>query len=240
MTISLDGPPEINNLVRPAKRKDKSSSQMTEDGLNELLKVRSQLSKIAFNSVFGRHNIDLVATYKYLSQWNPDTFLFNFASEKIDTDASEIFVKELGKVLQLAYEKGGRNELLKIRPFADMLYQLECEKKKVNFCGAGKTMLHMDTKGDLRACNWFIERGDESLGTAGKPDSEKISQYSQSLIDLHDCGSCWAKFLCGGGCMLYNYEKNGDKHMSDKQFCYRTRKTAQLAIEYFYKLNSSS
>ena len=237
VTVSLDGPPAINDVVRPAKRKDMSSTQLTENGLSELQKVRGQLRALNFNAVFGVHNTDLVATYEYLSQWQPDSILFSFASEKGDDGASDRYIEELSKVLQKAHQKGGRRELLKLLPFSDMLRALESQKRKTNFCGAGKTMLNMDTKGDLYACNWFISRGSERLGVAGKPEKGKISQYSQSFIDLNDCNSCWARFLCGGGCMLFNFEKNGDKHKSDLQFCDRTRKMAKLAIEYYHRLN---
>ena len=240
VAISIDGPDAINDQMRPAKRKDLSSTDLTRAGLKELSKVRDQLTKLSFHCVFGVHNTALVEAYHFLRAWNPDVIHFGFAATKGDKQASEAYSQQLTQVLSEAYEIGGRDELVKLEPFASMFSHLETQKRKINYCGAGKSMIHMDTKGGLYACNWFINRGEEKVGTAGKPDAEKLSAYSKSLIDLHDCRSCWARFLCGGGCMLYNYEKNDDKHVSDEEFCFRTRQMAMMAIGYFAKIHESA
>ena len=71
------------------------------------------------------------------------------------------------------------------------------------------------------------------VGQGTEIDREKLKHFAPRLNELNDCGSCWARHLCGGGCMYVNQLKNGSKHKKDSDFCDRTRNTIAKAIEYY-------
>ena len=70
-------------------------------------------------------------------------------------------------------------------------------------CGAGPGYLGVSASGDLYACHRFVEDPAGALGNVhGGVDRGRQRQW---LTDRHvhaqePCRSCWARYLCGGGC----------------------------------------
>lgn len=69
-------------------------------------------------------------------------------------------------------------------------------------CGAGAGYLGVAADGELAACHRFV--GDEAgaMGTVAEIDRGKQNRW---LAERHvhrqePCRSCWARYLCGGGC----------------------------------------
>ena len=70
-------------------------------------------------------------------------------------------------------------------------------------CGAGAGYFGVSAEGGLFACHRFVEDPAGHLGdVAHGPDPAKRAAW---LAERHvhrqsPCGSCWARYLCGGGC----------------------------------------
>lgn len=230
--VSLDGPPEINDKNRPT-RGGLGSTERTIRGIDELVKVRDRLGSITANAVFGKHNTDVLATYKFLREFSFDSMNFDFAAETDDSEASRAYQESLAKTADFAYLHGGENELRKIEMFDAYFKALDEQRRLNNHCGAGKSHLTIDGRGRATACQWFVGQSSEDLGQAGKLDHERLKSYAPRLNELNNCQSCWARYLCGGGCMFVNQLKNGSKHKKDNDFCDRTRRTLTKVIEYY-------
>jgi uncharacterized protein len=234
VTISIDGSPETNDKARPSAG-GKGSTDKVLKGLAELIKVRDRLGGIGTNTVLGAHNMELVKAYEFFKQFNFDFINFIYAASDADNVLNAKYISEMEKVLRLADEYGGENELRKF-PFVDHYYaSLDNKLRTVNHCGAGKSLLYSDTKGDLYTCNWFMDDTKEIVGRGTKLIPEAMKDYEEALVDKHDCKSCWARFLCGGGCMFINKVKMGDKHVKDPYYCIRTRSLIATSLKYYAK-----
>jgi uncharacterized protein len=70
-------------------------------------------------------------------------------------------------------------------------------------CGAGAGYLGVSASGELAACHRFVEDNKGQFGNLEKGvDREKQRSW---LTERHvhrqePCSSCWARYLCGGGC----------------------------------------
>jgi uncharacterized protein len=69
-------------------------------------------------------------------------------------------------------------------------------------CGAGAGYLGVAADGELAACHRFV--GDDA-GAMGNVDAIDRAKQNAWLADRHvhrqePCRSCWARYLCGGGC----------------------------------------
>lgn len=232
VTVSLDGPPEVQNQNRPS-RGGNGSSARTLKGLETLMKVRNQLGSLSAGAVFGKHNTDVLSTYKYLRQFGFDSIKFDFAAEADDSEASQAYMRSLAETADFAYASGGEKELRRIEQFDSYFRALDQQRRLHNHCGAGKSHLTTDSRGRLTACQWFAGSESEELGRGITIDSEKLKAFAARLNELNQCGSCWARYLCGGGCMYVNQLKNGSKQKKDKDFCDRTKNTIAKAIEYY-------
>lgn len=239
VTISLDGPPEINDRFRKTKG-GQGSTAATLRGLGFLQNVRSRLGSLSASAVFGRHYTDVVSTYRFFREFGFDAYRFEFAVEEGDAEASREFALSLNRAAELAYEIGGEAELRRITYFDGAFRTLDQQNRIFNHCGAGKSLLTVDGKGRVAACQWFLGRPEEELGRGADLNHEKVAAYAGRLVDLNGCQTCWARHLCGGGCMYANSVKTGEKHKKDHEFCNRARTTLGKAIEFYAQSRKES
>lgn len=235
VVVSFDGDADSNDKARPAKAKNKSSTAMTLAGLNELRHVRQNLRSLKVNSVFGSHNMKIYDAYVDLTSMNInwDEINFLYANNEQDEKNTPLYIEEMNRVAHHAFSNGGLKELAKIKQFATVLSRLAAQTRVHSYCGAGKTFIQSDTRGDLYACNWFMNDPSEKVGAKIEIQKNKLAHYEPSLIQLNKCESCWARHLCGGGCMAVHKSKTGNRHGKDPQFCERTRALAVTAIYYY-------
>jgi uncharacterized protein len=230
VTVSLDGPPEVNDKYRKT-RGGQGSTARTLAGLQHLQKVRSRLGSLTVGSVFGKHHTGVLETYRFLKPFEFDSIKFDFAAENDDAEASREYADQLSLTADEAFRTGGEVELRRIALFDTYFAALDQQRRLQNHCGAGKNYFQIDARGRMTACQWFIGDAKEELGRGTKIDKERLAEYAQPLVELNNCGDCWARFLCGGGCMYANKLKSGSKHTKDQEFCNRTRSTIAKAIE---------
>jgi uncharacterized protein len=232
VTVSIDGPPEVNDRQRKTAGGQGSTARALK-GVAELLKVRDRLGSLSFGAVFGTHHTGVLETYKFLRPFNFDAIKFDFAAEANDAEASREFADQMALTADYAFENGGENELRKIGAFDHYFRALDQQKRAMNHCGAGKSHLYADAQGRLSACQWFIGKSAEQVGRGLELDGAKLKTYAPPLQEQNNCQSCWARHLCGGGCVFVNQLKNGQKNKKDAEFCLRTRTTIAKAIEHY-------
>lgn len=241
VTISLDGDPTVNDVTRPTKaNRGLSSTELTLKGLQNLRRVRPNLGSLNVNCVFGRHNYQVERAFDFLEslKLNWDRYNFNFANNDDAETAfavSNLYLSELKKTAAKLYERDGLAGLIKIKQYRRPLSRLASQTRQHNYCGAGKTLIQSDTRADLYVCNWFMNDPDEKIGHLTETSQRLMQHYEATLIKLNHCETCWARHLCGGGCMAVHKAFSGDRHSKDPNFCYRTREIAAEAIDYYRK-----
>ncbi len=237
VTISLDGPPEINDRNRPLSSGRGSTARVLR-GIANLRAVHSRLGSLRAGAVFGRHHTGVVSTWEFLSNLGFDSMKFDFAAEANDTEVSLAYADELIRTADLAWAKGGEMELRRISNFDSIFSILDSQKRRLSHCGAGKNHLQADSRGRLFACQWFVGEPTEQLGVGASIDHAKREAFADPLIEKNDCGRCWARYICGGGCMYVNKTKTGSKHAKDGAYCSRTRNMIAKGVEYYAEARS--
>ncbi len=237
VNISLDGDPTVNDVTRPAKS-GRSSTEQTLKGLANLRLVRNELGSLSVNCVFGAHNCGVERTFDFLEslQMNWDRYNFNFAnndSRETSEKSTTVYLDGLSNVAARVFARDGLTGLAKIAQFRRPLSRLAGQTRQHNYCGAGKSLIQSDTRADLYVCNWFMNDPAEKIGRGTDVSPSVLEQYDSSLIQLNRCETCWARHLCGGGCMAVHKSYSGDRHSKDPNFCRRTREVAAYAIWYY-------
>jgi uncharacterized protein len=78
-------------------------------------------------------------------------------------------------------------------------------------CGAGAAYLSVSAEGDLFACHRLIDDDDFAMGSVAKGNDLKArtEHLERRHVDKQEpCKSCWARYLCGGGC-YHEVDKRG-------------------------------
>jgi len=242
VTVSVDGPPEVQDRFRPNKKNTgEGSSVDLEKGLIKLQEIKNRLPSIGLAAVFHKEYTNVLEAYQYFLKWDFDFYEFNYSHTDFDPQGSREYTQGLQKVAQLADSLGGEDEFRKIRSFDSILNRLDEQVKLENFCGSGKSLLSMDAKGDLYACPWDINdkslKMNDSSSMAGLGvDPGHWSSYAAPQVEKPVCHQCWAKFVCGGGC---NYVHRGGTSIEgtkiDPIFCERTQSLIITMISYYEK-----
>jgi uncharacterized protein len=234
VTVSIDGPPDIQDQFRP-KANGQGSSVEVEQGLNRLKEIKNKLPAVGTSSVFHEGHTSILKTYEYLSRWNFDFYDFNFSHTDFVEQASLDYCLGLEALAQEADRRGGEEELRKIRGFDNLFQRLDEQLRIENFCGAGKSLLSMDARGDLYTCPWDINEKQLRINTSVGVNEDNLKEYHLPQISKSSCSRCWAKYLCGGGCHYTHKKSTGSVQNVDAFFCQRTQKLIFLALTYFEK-----
>lgn len=238
LTISLDGTKEFNDRARPSKDGQSTTDKIL-SGLDELAKDRGELRSLNFSAITSEGNENLIENYHFFKSLNPDSIDFIFANDEKSPVLQKNFIEQLNEVASIAWTSGGEIELRKIALFDHYFKLLDSQLKIENHCGAGKSYLMVDAKNRLYSCVWDANNKADSVGQDEQLDSDALSKYSKSLIELNNCQTCWARHLCGGGCMHINRSHSGDKHQKNILFCERTRSLILTALLYYKRARTA-
>jgi uncharacterized protein len=238
LTISIDGIKSVNDVVRPTKD-GTSSTDQTVRGIEALEKDRGNILSVGFASVHSIGNEDLFSNYLFLKEFNPDWIEFNYSYSEKSKTSQLLYLNAMNKIAELAWSQGGETELRKIKNFDEIFNRLDSQARIENHCGAGKSYLMIDAKNNLYTCPWVVGEKEEIVGQNEQLDHEKLAKYSKPLIELNNCGTCWARYICGGGCMYIHRAHTGNKHLKDNLFCERTRSLILTAVLYYKRARAA-
>ncbi|MNT19933.1 hypothetical protein D3C72_1552210 [compost metagenome] len=211
VTISIDGPAEYNDLVRIQKN-GTGSTDLVVDGAVRLAKMRQHIQRISFHGVFGKDNMQPYKAYKFYQTFGFDSYEFTYDVSTPDSSLNAEFISQLRQIAQEAFLLGGEIELRKVMFFDSVFSILDA---------------HIFT------CPWEVGQEQEKVGEGAYLSAVKLAPYQQPLVEKNDCGKCWARFVCGGGCMYIHKQTTGVKYKKDPIFCDRIRSLILTSIMYY-------
>ena len=232
ITLSLDGPAEINDLQRPQKN-GASSTELAIRGLKTLLQHKSRFQSVLLHAVFNRHHTDVEKVWDFFQQFSVDKMEFTFDVTEKDENANLAFVAGLKSAARKAANQGGEKELRRIQYFDVYFSQLDEQYRRENHCGTGKSLLSLDARNQVFQCPLEVSFKDRLVGQDTNVRWERLKPLQAPLIELNSCGTCWARFLCGGGCLFNHESLTGDKHSKHVTYCIRTRHLLSEVLMYY-------
>jgi uncharacterized protein len=207
VTISLDGPREAHDAQRPFKG-GRGSFDTIMQNLRPLL-ARQRRCQVSARVTVTPANLGLRQTLDaFIAEgFHSVGFAPMLASPaglgEMQTDDLEAM---LGELIECGHEFERQVLAGKRYPFANMtnaLREIGRGTHRPYPCGAGAGYLGVSADGELSACHRFVGDEEGAMGSLGGGiDRERQSKW---LADRHvhrqePCRSCWARYLCGGGC----------------------------------------
>jgi uncharacterized protein len=207
VTVSIDGPQEVHDAQRPFKGGAGSYDAIMKR-VGPLLKMQHRMQVSARVTVTPR-NLSLRRTLDGLVAAGFHSVGFSpmlsspAAAGEMQSGDLELMLGEMidcGREYERASRSGRRY------PFANMtnaMREIHRGTHRPYPCGAGAGNLGVTPEGELSACHRFV--GDEEGAMGSLDDGVDISRQADWLATRHvhrqePCRSCWARYLCGGGC----------------------------------------
>jgi uncharacterized protein len=207
VTISLDGPREAHNLLRPFKSGRGSFDAILQRirpllTLQRRMQVSARVTVTPANLDLRRALDDFIELGFHSVGFSPMLSSPSCSGEMQNADL-EIMLGEMidcGREFERRTLKGERY------PFANMVNAMREIGRGTHRpypCGAGAGYLGVSADGELSACHRFV--GDEAGAMGSLNDGIDRKRQAEWLTERHvhrqePCRSCWARYLCGGGC----------------------------------------
>lgn len=207
VTVSLDGAGEAHDRLRPFRGGRGSFSQIIER-VTPLLELQRRMQVTARVTVTPE-NLELKQTLDAFVALGFHSVGFS-PLLRSPTGSHELATVELGVMLEQMVACGAEFERRVVAgeryPFANAvnaMREIHRGTHRPYPCGAGAGYLGVSAGGELSACHRFV--GDESgaLGDLGSGVDRARQALWLSERHVHGqepCRSCWARYLCGGGC----------------------------------------
>lgn len=207
VTVSLDGPAEQHNRLRAFKGGKGSFEQIIER-IAPLLEQQRQM-QVSARVTVTPFNLNLPKTLDMFIGMGFHSVGFSPLLRSPNGQA-EMEAEDMTNMLEgmiacgLAFEQHVMQG--KRYPFMNMqnaLRELQRGTHRPYPCGAGAGYFGVSADGELSACHRFVDDQQGSMGNldSGLDRSKQAIWLSQRHVHQQQpCNSCWARYLCGGGC----------------------------------------
>ena len=206
VTVSIDGPPSVQDRQRPMIGGG-PSSQRVHAGLARLLARRPR--ELTARMSVGPDSGPLLPILDYVLSLGFDSAGFApiiaapSADAELDGDTLAGYTEELircGRHTLAEYLAGRR---YRFSNFDAAMGELHRGSARAHPCGAGAGYVSVAAGGEIFACHRLVGDAGFRYGDVaqGLDDPARMRHLRGQAVDQQmPCGSCWARYLCGGGC----------------------------------------
>jgi uncharacterized protein len=237
VVLSLDGRPEVNDLMRPTPN-GKGSYEIILPKFKKLVEKR-QGKQYYLRGTFTHHNLDFSEDVKHMTEAGfkevsvepvvaPNHMHYALQEEDVSKICQEY--EELAKYM---IETTKQNKSFNFFHFMIDLEGGPCVHKRLAGCGSGTEYLAVTPNGDLYPCHQFVGMPEFKMGhvVEGVSNFEMREKFEKcNVYSKESCKSCWAKLHCSGGCAANSYNFHGDIHSVYEIGCELQKKRLECAI----------
>lgn len=207
VTVSLDGPAEQHDRLRPFKG-GKGSFDQIMVRLAPLLQKQRRM-QVSARVTVTPFNMRLVKTLDMFVEMGFHSIGFS-PLLRAPNGEGELDAEQMGDMLAemvacgLAFEQRVmRGERYPFLNMVNALRELQKGTHRPYPCGAGAGYFGVSAEGDISACHRFVGDEQAQFGTldTGIDKARQTVWLTQRHVHAQQpCNSCWARYLCGGGC----------------------------------------
>lgn len=217
MVLSCDGRPEVHDSCRvtPGGR---GTSRAVEERLQRFF-ASGASEEYYVRGTYTHHNLDFASDVLYLAGLGAKSISLepvvgpenvHYALREEDLPALREEYLHLARALSDLAQKG---EGVDFYHFCLDLQGGPCVAKRLTGCGAGYQYLAVSPRGEIYPCHQFDGHPEYLLGDVRKgiTNTGLQEKFRNAHIYRKDqCRTCWARFLCGGGCHAQAEMQMGD------------------------------
>lgn len=239
VVVSIDGPKEIQDKQRPFAG-GKGSYDVIIPNIKKLLAVLPEANAHAV--LVDDEKIHIVKNALKEIGFNEVTMvpasasLFDEASEKAKLSRKLESMKkeiEIEAEAWLHFTKNKNSEelknLLKSSHIYSYLLAFLYNQKKLYACGAGLKLAAVSCSGDIYPCHRFVGIDNYRLGNVFSNQINREKYQKSPITFVEECSSCFAKYLCAGGCKHDNASSCNSAFKPSQDMCNLTRYEVELA-----------
>jgi uncharacterized protein len=245
VTISIDGPPEIQDKFRVFQN-GRGSYDLVAPKIKELLQ-RHRSRPVGARVTLASGTIDVKRIYKHLTEelgfaevgFAPATSNPS-RDHAIPEGGFEDMLRQFSELADEFLEAAVQDRPHGFSNVRETLEEIHKGMSKAFPCGAGLGLMGVSTAGDVALCHRFAGSEAHSLGNV----RDGINRDAQrAFLDRHhvdektDCRTCWARPLCSGGCYHEAHTRYGDTARPNLHYCEWIRGWTDVCLRIYGELS---
>ncbi|HEX2939158.1 MAG TPA: radical SAM protein [Ruminiclostridium sp.] len=241
LTISIDGPKDVQDNYR-CYVNGKGSYDVIIPNIKKLLDLKK--GNIMARATICHPNLNLSDIFDGLTSMGFNSIALSPVDAKetsklrITPEDFEIFNQEQNKMAEFFVEAMKNNSKYPYRQFFDVIERIYMKKKVLQPCGAGRGMIAVGTDGILYPCQRFMGMDEFSFGDIHKgiTGGNRNKFLDTTVENKEGCSTCWARYLCGGGCPHTSAKANNTIEKAADSFCDSLKGLYELGFYMYCKL----
>ena len=244
VTISFDGPPEVQNKFR-VFHNGRGSYDVVAPKIKELLQ-KQRARPVGARVTLTSGNLDVRTIYNHLTQelgfnevgFAPVTTAPGraYAIDEHGYDTMLNQFRMLAEEFKTAAIAGRHHGFSNVK---ETIEEIHKGMSKAYPCGAGIGLMGVSTAGDVALCHRFAGSDAHKLGTV----ADGIDRSAQTaFLDAHhinnktDCSQCWARSVCSGGCYHEAHTRYADSTKANLHYCDWIRAWTDVCLKVYAEI----
>ncbi len=232
-TISIDGPEHVNDLIR-VNHADKGSYQRIMRAVAPLLAVQETRARVTVT----KHCLDMEMIVDHLlgegfSEVGLTPVNSTDRRYALDDADRERLLDEFRRLTRRYVREAREGRRFGFANLNELLKQIHEGRSQTHPCGAGISMFATDANGTIYPCHRFPGREEYAMGHVDRGvDREKQAAWL-AQVHVHNrsaCKSCWARYICSGGCYYLSAIEYGDVSQTFTPICDHLRQWYQMGL----------
>ena len=232
ISVSLDGPKEINDQMRIDKNGHGSYHRI----IHGIENLKAAGLRFGVSCTLGEHNVDQVMS---IAEWIKDYIKTPHIGMNLMVDTPRQFVDEdyisrASKGLIDFFDKYRNEEVYESRILRKVTAFVKCNPRWHDCAACGKQIV-IAPDGQIGICHEGLGEKKFFIGDIHKDfdfyASLQIQEWaSRSPANMLECRDCAALGTCGGGCPYGAMLRYGSMWDVDKRFCVHSKETLEWLI----------
>lgn len=232
--ISIDGLETEHNAVRKFAN-GRGSYQAAIAGAKRL--ITGKEGRVSVRATITRKNPEAAEIVAHLSQVGFQNVVCMPVSAggddlAFDDDAVSVLEGQLKSLMLEVVESMKERRPFACGNFKRPISDLHQAAIHTYACGVGKGLVTVTPNGELYPCHRFASDPRYLLGTLDTGIDPDMRQkfFTADVDNRLVCKSCWARYLCGGGCLNNTLTDGGQIGAPDPMACRLQRHTIELSM----------
>lgn len=238
LVVSCDGPEEIQDAQRVNKSGIGNYKKLM-DNLRLLLQKLGP-ERITIRSTMTSISLDIEKIFNHFIDMG---FISISIEPAIFPSDNPYYVTETALIRCFEDFAQTYCELKKQRPelhfflFEQLIKRVKVASPLTKQCGIGSGSITIAPDGKIYPCQRLVGYEEMCLGNVSKGienKSLKTSLANSYVYTKEECTSCWAKYICGGGCPAESYELFGSLNKANALKCAFMKRLIELSAWIYY------
>jgi uncharacterized protein len=238
VAVSIDGPKRVHDRARIFPGGKGSYDVVVKHCGSLLGRMRE---KVGARATLTKENVRFKDTVAHLLELGFERILIDCDGGSTGTwdDAEmEILKDEFEKATCYFLELLRQDRFFSFGNILSLLPLIHKRERKRYHCGAGISYVAVAPDGTLYPCHRLVGISRFSMGNLSQGVSRSLSEeiLANAVESKDSCTRCWARYLCGGGCLYRSFIATGNPFTPDPVWCDLTRHVLTLAMAVYCEM----